>query len=69
VNTLTYKDTSQIYGFKDEFDVSEEEISRAIGKNLRVVSYALEHREDIEPKLIQGLQVIFPDKKIEKPYL
>ena len=66
---LTYRDASQIYGFKEEFDASDEEISSAIGKDLKVVSYALEHRKDIEPKLIQGLQVIFPDKKIEKPYL
>lgn len=69
VNVLTYRDASQIYGFKDEFNASDEEISSAIGKNLRMVSYALEHREDLEPKLIQGLQVIFPDKTIEKPYL
>lgn len=69
INVLTYRVASQIYGFKDEFNASDEEISSAIGKNLRVVSYALEHRVDIEPKLIQGLKILFPDKTIEKPYL
>lgn len=69
VNILTYKDASQIYGFKDEFNSSDEEISGAIRKNLVVVSYALEHRDEIEPNLISGLRILFPDKTINKPYL
>ncbi len=65
---LTYRDASQIYGFKDEFKVSREEISDAIEKDVRVVNYALRHRKEIEPKLIKALKVMYSKEKINKPY-
>lgn len=65
---LTYREASKIYGFRDEFDSSEEEIADAIGKSQRLVSYALENRDEVEPKLIKALRVLYPKEKIDKPY-
>ncbi len=61
---LSYRDASQIYGFKDEFNASNEEISRAIGKDLKFVEYALKNRPFIGMKLIRALQVLYPNEKI-----
>ena len=33
-----------------------------------VVTYAVEHRGEIEPKIIRILNVLYPQEKVEKPY-
>lgn len=65
---LTYRDAFQIYGFKEEFKASNEEIADAIGKPLYLVEYTLEHREEVEPKLVHALRVMFPKEEVTKGY-
>lgn len=66
---LSYREASQIYGFKDEFNAPDPEIADAIGKPLFVVDYAIKKRHKLEPKILNALKVIFPEQDIQKPYI
>lgn len=68
IEFLMYKDASQIYFFKDEFNSSNEELTEAIGKSKKLVEYALENRDEIEAKLVHALEVLYPNEKISKGY-
>jgi len=68
VQSLSYRGASQIYGFKDMFGSSTEEIADAIEKSEELVVYALKHRKKVESKLIKGLKILFPNVEITRGY-
>ena len=66
--TLTYRLASQIYESYDA-EFREEEIPEIVDTNERLVRYALEHRKDIEPRIIEILNKLYTDQEICQPYL
>ena len=67
VGQLTIPTASQVYELKDR-GLQEKAIQRRLHQSQQVVDYALQHRAEIEPEIINGLQVLFPQEKIMKPY-
>lgn len=65
---LTYTLASQIYEQKD-VGISREKIKKDLGVEKRIVDYALEHEHEIAPKIIAPIQMIFPDEKVDVPYV
>ena len=65
---LTYRGASQVYEGGD-IGFGQKEIEEVLGLDRRVVSYALKNRTRLEPKIIEALRTIYPDREISKPYL
>lgn len=72
---LTYRLASQIYEAVDEEEEEEggcgfsrEDTLEVLGCSERVYDYAVEHRDEIEPVIVNALKVLYPDKKIDKPF-
>jgi len=59
---------SQIYQAAD-LGFSAEEAVVVCDTKSEVVSYALEHRREIEPRIVRGIQAIYPDVPVSKPYI
>ncbi|MDO8508631.1 MAG: hypothetical protein Q7S27_03015 [Nanoarchaeota archaeon] len=65
---LTYKLASEIYEAKDAgFDT--EEIRELTETKSEVVDYTLSHRKEIEPKIINGLKILYYGSVVRKPYV
>ena len=64
---LAITTASKVYELQDK-DVKEQQIQRRLKQPQQVIEYALQHRAEIEPEIIKGLQVLFPQEKIMKPY-
>ena len=65
---LNYRTASQIYEARDA-GFSIEETLELLEKDERVYGYALEHELEISEHIINNLRIMFPDKKITKPYI
>ena len=65
---LTHKRASQVYEAQD-LSFGQKEIEEVLGLDSRAVSYALEHRKEVELRIIKALQTIYPARKISRPYL
>ena len=65
---LSYRSASQIYQAND-LGFSPDEAAFLCDVRPEVVSYALEHRKEIEPRIVWGIQAIYPDVKVRKPYI
>lgn len=67
---LNYHTASQIYLAHDLWgEEGVEGIVYCFGGRAKMVRYALEHRHEIEPKIIHLLNVLYPDVRHDKPYL
>ncbi|MBI2632505.1 hypothetical protein HYW75_05865 [Candidatus Pacearchaeota archaeon] len=64
---LTYRLASQIYEAQDT-GFNREEILELFNTSPIYVDYALEHREEIAPKIIDALNVLHPGKNYRLPY-
>lgn len=66
--SLTSRLASQIYEAQD-LGFEEADICELLGVKGIVVNYALENRGEIGEEIMKGLKVMWPEKKIERPYL
>ena len=64
---LTHKICSQIYEAQD-CEFSKEEILELLDISKRVYDYAIQHKQTLEPIIINALRTMFPNKEINKPY-
>jgi len=65
---LTYKLASKIYAAVDS-GYSKKDVIMATGMSYRAFDFAIRERDEIEDDLIEGLQMMFPEKDIDRPYL
>lgn len=65
---LTYRLASQIYEAKD-LGFNNNELSELFNTSTKIVRYAVQRRVNIEPKIIDSLRILYPNKGIDKPYL
>lgn len=65
---LTYGLASQIYEVQDAL-FTREEIIELLDTSPKAVDYSLEHKDEIAPKIINALNILYPEKKYAKPYL
>lgn len=65
--SLSYSLISQIYESQD-LGFTKEETAFLLDTKDFVVSYTLEHRNEIEPKLIGQLRILYNNKEHNKPY-
>jgi len=67
LGSLTYRLASQIYEAQD-LGFKKEEICDLLETKKEIVNYAFLNKENIEPKVIEILKKIYPNKEIKKPY-
>jgi transcriptional regulator with XRE-family HTH domain len=69
VHEFSLRKSSEIYQALDlGFEVGD--LKELLGIfHTSVINYALENRDRISKNLVKGLKVLFPERKIEKPYL
>ena len=69
---LTYRVASQIYEAIDagftQAEIPNELTTENRLVNAKIVKYAINHKSEISPPIIQTLKLLYPDKKITKPY-
>jgi len=65
---VTYRKASEIYHAQD-LGFTVEETAKLLGTQQLHVEETLDCREILQPHLVQGLQTIFLDESITKPYL
>ena len=65
---LHYSEASQIYQ-ADDWGWSEGDIAYCFDGKSTTVRHALEHRHEIEPKIINLLDLLYPDMTHDTPYL
>ncbi|MEK6940231.1 MAG: hypothetical protein AABX31_05895, partial [Nanoarchaeota archaeon] len=65
--SLTYRLASQIYEAAD-LGFNSTEVTELLDTTPRVVEYALTERKTLESKIINALQVLYPEENIYKPY-
>lgn len=64
---LTYRLASQIYEAAD-LGFNKTEVTELLETASKVVAYALTERKTVESKIINALQVLYPEEEIKKPY-
>lgn len=65
---LTYKDASEVYEAR-HLGFNEDEISRVLDLDFDAVKYAVEHKDSIERKILDALEIMYPGKKHTQPFL
>ena len=65
---LSHRSASEIYEAED-CGFKKREIITLVNKSKRLVDYALEHRKEIEPKIIKGLKILYGNTQINTPYV
>ena len=65
---LNYRLASQIYEAQ-EAGFNREEIVELFDTFPRTVDYSLEHKDEIAPKIIEALNILYPEKNYTRPYL
>jgi len=66
-NYLTYRIASQVYEAKD-LGFKSEEIAELIETKKEMVELALEKRFELEPKIIEGLRILYNRTDIDRPF-
>jgi len=64
---LTYRLASQIYEAQDAGFTSDE-IPELLDASVTVVSFVLKERSTFEPKILDGLRVLYDKPELDKPY-
>jgi hypothetical protein len=67
-NKLTYRVASQIYEAHD-IGFNDAEISELFELHEKAVIYAKEHRQEIEPVIVNALNMLYPERRKDKPYI
>lgn len=65
---FTYRLASQIYEARD-CGFSGKDVMELLDVKGEIVDYALEHRRELEPKIVKGIRILYNDKKIKNPYV
>ena len=66
---VPFRTSSQIYEATDIGINSTQDISDLIAIDQTNTEFAIEHRSTIEPMIIKGLKIMYPNNEITKPYL
>lgn len=64
---VTYRLASQVYEAHDE-EFTMGETCEFLGINANMYNYILDHREDLEEKIVGALRVLYADETIDQPY-
>lgn len=64
---LNYRKASEIYEAEDA-SFSEKEILELCNISKEVYDYALDNKKEISKHIMKNLEIMFPDRKIKKPY-
>ncbi len=65
---LNYRLASEIYEASDKCKFNIQETAEILDVSQKLVNYALEHRNEIEPVILDSLRVLYNDSKINEPY-
>ena len=65
---LTYRLASEIYDALDRCKFNSQETAEVLDTSPKIIEYALKHRNEIEPVILNSLKILYNDANINEPY-